>query len=192
MTGDILKLMDNLSIKKANFFGYSIGAYMTFQLLLQKPELFISAILGGFVLYTPQNEKERALYRESNLSRIQAFKVENIDQVKDPISRRFRQFAELGGNDLDALAAVMTANFQETPEWLGSPNEVKKLLKKVKVPVMTVVGSDEFIPGDKTLIAQLIPNACHFQIQGKDHLTVVPDPKFHMAVKAFLNYVNKT
>ncbi|MFX0034006.1 MAG: hypothetical protein ACFE9I_00020 [Candidatus Hermodarchaeota archaeon] len=97
----------------------------------------------------------------------------------------------MGGNDLDALAAVMLGNFHETPEWAGSPDEVKRLLKKVKLPVLTVVGSNEFIPGDKTLIAQLIPNACHFQIQGKDHLTVVPDPKFHMVVKAFLNYVNK-
>ncbi|MFX0034005.1 MAG: alpha/beta fold hydrolase [Candidatus Hermodarchaeota archaeon] len=51
MIGDILRLMDELSIEKANFFGYSMGAYMTFQLLLQKPGLFISAILGGFVLY---------------------------------------------------------------------------------------------------------------------------------------------
>ena len=56
---------------------------------------------------------------------------------------------------------------------------------------MTVVGSDDFLPGDKTLFAKLVPKACHFQIQGRDHLTVVPDRKFHMVVKAFLNYVNR-
>lgn len=56
---------------------------------------------------------------------------------------------------------------------------------------MTVMGSDDFLPGDKTLIAKLVPDACHFQIQGKDHGTVVSDPKFHMIVKAFLNYVNR-
>ena len=42
-----------------------------------------------------------------------------------------------------------------------------------------------------TLLAQLVPDACHFQIQGKDHLTVTSDPKFHMVVKAFLNYINR-
>lgn len=50
MTKDIIEIMEHLSIEKANFFGYSMGAYMTFQLLLHKPELLISAILGGFVL----------------------------------------------------------------------------------------------------------------------------------------------
>ncbi|MFX1589842.1 MAG: hypothetical protein ACFFC1_16995, partial [Promethearchaeota archaeon] len=59
------------------------------------------------------------------------------------------------------------------------------------VPVMTVVGSSEFSSEDKTIVAQLVPNACHFQIQGKDHLIVPSDPKFHMVVKAFLDYVNR-
>ena len=56
---------------------------------------------------------------------------------------------------------------------------------------MTVVGSDEFESGDKSKLAQLVPNACHFQIQGKDHISAVADPKFKMVVKAFLDYVNK-
>ncbi len=191
MTSDVVKLMEHLSIEKANFFGYSMGAYMTFQLLLRKPQLLISAILGGFVLHLPRNEKERALFRENTMLRIEAFKADSIDQVKDPVARAFRQFAELGGNDLRALAAVMSGNLQEIPDWAGDPTLIKSSLKKVKIPVMTIVGSDDFIPGDKTLIAQLVPGACHFQIQGKDHLTVVPDPKFHMIVKAFLNYVNR-
>ncbi len=191
MISDVIILMENLSIGKANFFGYSMGALITSQLLLQKPELFISAILGGFVLYLPQNEKERTLYRENTLLRIEAFKAESIEHIKDPIARRFRQFAEIGGNDLNALAAVMAGTFQETPDLVGSPSQSKASFKKVKTPILTVLGSDDFIPGDKTLIAQLVPNACHFQIQGKDHLTVVPDPRFKMVVKAFLDYVNK-
>ncbi|GAG76959.1 unnamed protein product, partial [marine sediment metagenome] len=50
MTDDIIKLMEHLSIEKANFFGYSMGANITFLLLVNKPEIIISAILGGFVL----------------------------------------------------------------------------------------------------------------------------------------------
>jgi len=64
-------------------------------------------------------------------------------------------------------------------------------LKKIKVPVMTVVGSsDDSQPGEKTLLAQLIPDACHFQIQGKDHLAMITAPKFQMVVKASLDFVN--
>jgi len=191
MTDDVIKLMDHLSIEKANFLGYSMGAYMTFRLLLSKPELFISAILGGFVLSFMQDEKARSIYRENTMRRVEAFRAESIDDVKDPMARAFRQFAELGGNDLKALAAVTAGLLQERSEIMESPKQLKETLKKIETPVMTVVASNELIQGDKTLIAQIVPNACHFQIQGKDHLTVVPDPKFHMVVKAFLGYINK-
>ena len=72
-----------------------------------------------------------------------------------------------------------------------NPAQMREFLKKINVPVMTVVGSSELLLGDKTLVAQIVPDACHFQIQGKDHLTVTSDPKFHMVVKAFLDLVNK-
>ncbi|MFW9873769.1 MAG: alpha/beta fold hydrolase [Candidatus Thorarchaeota archaeon] len=191
MDNDIVNLLEYLSIDKANLFGYSMGALITYRLLLSKPEIFISAILGGFVLNFRENEKERSDFRESLQKRIKAFKQENIDQVKDPMARRFREYAELRGNDLFALAAMEGGFLKQQTEAIVSPDQIKDYLKKLDVPVLTVVGSNETIPGDKTLVAQLVPNACHFQIQGKDHLTVVPDPKFHMVVKAFLNYVNK-
>jgi len=191
MTDDVTKLMDYLSIKKANFLGYSMGAYMTFRLLLSKPQLFFSAILGGFVLNLTQDDKARSKYIEGMKRSVEAFKAESIGEVKDPVARAYRQYAELTGNDLLAMAAVMTGLFKENSDIMGFPSQIKKSLKKIKVPVMTVVGSNERASGDMTLTAKLVPDACHFQIQGKDHLTVVPDPKFHMVVKAFLDYVNK-
>jgi pimeloyl-ACP methyl ester carboxylesterase len=191
MSEDVIKLMEHLSIEKANFLGYSMGAYLTFRLLLREPSLFISAILGGFVINIMQDEKERSSYRESIIRRVEAFRAESIDEVKDPRVRAFRRFAELRGNDLKALAAVNAGGLKERSEMVESPIQLKEALKKINTPVMTVVASNELLQGDKTLIAQLVPDACHFQIQGKDHLTVVPDPKFHMVVKAFLSYVNK-
>ena len=56
MVEDVVKLLEHLSIDKANIFGYSMGANITFQLLMTKPEIIICAILGGFVLTL--NEKE--------------------------------------------------------------------------------------------------------------------------------------
>ncbi|MHA1931597.1 MAG: alpha/beta fold hydrolase [Promethearchaeota archaeon] len=191
MTEDVVKLMDHLSIEKANFLGYSMGAYMTFRLLLIEPHLFISAILGRFVLNFIQDEKKRPNIRKSMLRNIEAFKAESLDDIKDPMARGFRQFAELMGNDLKAMAAVMASLFQGDSETLAFPSQIKEKLKKIEIPVMTVVGSNEMNQGDMTLVAQIVPDACHFQIQGKDHLSVVPDPKFHMIVKAFLDYVNK-
>jgi pimeloyl-ACP methyl ester carboxylesterase len=188
MTEDVVKLMKYLSIEKANFIGYSMGSFMTFRLLLREEHLFISAILGGFVLNLMQNEQESLSYRGSSM--IKALKAESLDDIKDPMTRGVRQYFEMRGNDVKALAAVMTG-LEETFKTRESPSQLKEKLKKINTPLITVVGSDEIIQGDKTLMAQIVPNACHFQIQGRDHLTVVPDPKFHMVVKAFLNYINK-
>ena len=190
MTDDIIKLIDYLSIEKANFFGYSMGSRLTLNILLRKQELFKSAILGGFVLQLLSDE-ERSAAAKRTLEIIEALKASNIDNIKNPVALGFRQFAESTGANLDALAAVMKGGLQPQANEFQTNAQIKEGLKGIKVPVMTVVGSDDFIPGNKALLAQLVPDACHFQIQGKDHLTVVPDPKFHMIVKAFLNFVNK-
>ena len=188
MTEDIIKLMEHLSIEKANFFGYSMGAHITFRILLTKPEIIISAILGGFVLTLNDKQISKDIERIKRI--IEAFRAERIDQVKKPMARAFRMVAELRENDLLALAAVQAGWLKDWYETMTSPAQMRGSLKKIKVPVMTVVGSTELLPGDKTLVAQLVPDACHFQIQGKDHLTATSDPKFHMVVKAFLDFVN--
>ncbi|KKM99494.1 hypothetical protein LCGC14_1147340 [marine sediment metagenome] len=190
MIDDIVNLLKHLSIEKANFFGYSMGSRLTLNVLLQQPHLVNSAILGGFVMSLP-NEEQRKAARERTMTTVAALKAENSEDIKNPISKGFRQFAESTGGNLKALAAVMEGFYTYNNSLQNSPSDMKKRLKNIGVPVMTVVGTDDFIPGDKALMAKLVPNACHFQIQGKDHLTVVLDPKFHMVVKAFLNYVNK-
>lgn len=188
MGEDVIKLMDHLSIENANFFGYSMGSRITLNLLIREPKRINCAILGGFVLPPPSNKQSTLRYK----SVIDAFKAESIDQVKDLIGREFRRFAESTGADLNALAAVMTSYVHQPEDLFIISGRIKKILRKISVPVMTVVGSDDFLPGDKDLFAKLVPGACHFQIQGRDHLTVVPDPKFHMVVKAFLNFVNRS
>lgn len=189
MVNDIIGLLKHLSIEKTNFFGYSMGSRLTLRVLLQQPQLVNSAILGGFVLSLP-NKRQREVLKEQGMVTAAALRAENVGNIKNPISKRFRLFAESQGGDLNALAAVMEGFYAQTDNIPATSKEMRKALKKISVPVLTVVGTDDFIPGDKSLIAQLVPNACHFQIQGKDHLTVVPDPKFHMVVKAFLNYIN--
>ncbi len=191
MTDDVIKLMEHLSIEKANFIGHSNGAHMIFWLLLDKPDLFISAILGGFTLPIVKDDEERLKFTEGNKQIIEAFRAESSEQVKDPSFRIYRQLTEKGGNDLLALAGVIAGNLKKLTDPLSSLTQMKKTLKKIKMPVMTVVGFADMIPGDKTLTAQLIPGACHFQIQGKDHLSLLRDSKFHMVVKAFLNHVNR-
>jgi pimeloyl-ACP methyl ester carboxylesterase len=184
MREDIEKLQDHLKIEKANFMGYSMGAGITMNLLLTRPERMNSAILGGTAI--PRGDQQILRDRSPIIN---ALRAESADSVQNPIGKRFRLFAQSTGGDLNALAAVMEGGMRETTDMA----QTKEKLKKVTIPVLTVVGSDDdLMPGDKTVISTLIPGACHFQIQGKDHLTVVPDPKFHMVVKAFLDFVNSS
>ncbi|GAH16639.1 unnamed protein product [marine sediment metagenome] len=104
---------------------------------------------------------------------------------------KVRKFVESTGADLKALIAVMEGFDSDIDDIFSSFSEMKLKFRKIKVPVLSVVGSDDSLTNNKSLVAELIPGACHFQIQGKDHLTVVPDPKFHMVVEAFLQFVNK-
>ena len=187
MMEDIVKLMDHLSIEKANFFGYSMGGSITFGLLIHEPVRVKSVILGGFI----PSQISREQLEQSNKPMINAFSVESVEQVKNPIAKQFRKFAESTGADLKALIAVMEGFARDVDDIFASFSEMKLALKKIKVPVLSVLGSDDALMTNKTLVADLIPGACHFQIQGKDHLTVLFDPKFHMVVKAFLRFVNK-
>lgn len=183
---DIIKLMDYLSIQKANFFGYSMGARLTFYTLVNHPNRVNCAILGGYIL-PPIQGKRPALPFDAIIN---GLKADNIDQVKDPLAKDFRRTAESKGANLNAFAAVLEGYKQDPEDLYASRSECKKILEKISVPVLTVLGSDDFLQGDKAAIANLVPNACHFQIQGKDHIAVVQDPKFKMIVKAFLKYVN--
>jgi len=67
----------------------------------------------------------------------------------------------------------------------------KEALKKIYVPILNVFGSEDSLSKDKSVLAQLVPGSILIQIEGKDHISVVSDPRFHMVVKAFLDYVNK-
>ncbi|MHA1487718.1 MAG: alpha/beta fold hydrolase, partial [Promethearchaeota archaeon] len=123
MTDDVIKLMEHLSIEKANFLGYSMGASITFHLLLTKPEMIISAILGGFVITLNEKEIEKDL--EDTNKVIEAFRAENIDQIKDPQARALRQFAEFRKNDLLALAAVQAGWLIDWSKIMQSPAQMK-------------------------------------------------------------------
>lgn len=187
MVEDVIGLLEHLSIKRANFFGYSMGARITLKTIIEHPEKIKCAIIGGFSIPNPDNEQAKVYHALI----ADALRAESLKDVKNPIGKRFRQFAESTGENLLALAAVTEGwGFDKDPEF-SSTSQIRKTLKKIKIPLLSVCGSDDILLQNKTIFAELVPGASHFQIQGKDHLTVVPDPKFHFIVKEYLKYINK-
>ncbi|MCJ7608517.1 alpha/beta hydrolase [Candidatus Bathyarchaeota archaeon] len=59
MTGDIVAVMDDLGIEKANYWGYSMGGKIGFELTRHHPSRFTSYIIGGMSPYPPISEAEK-------------------------------------------------------------------------------------------------------------------------------------
>lgn len=191
---DIVKLLDHLSIKKANFFGYSMGARITTDILLENEELFISAIIGGFSLHS---SKKRTKFIGKIVMKkwIKGLKKADLNDEKNKSAIRFRKVistnADSTSQDLKALMYVLEGDIQRPDGIIPTDPKRKEALKKIHVPVLNVFGSEDRLAKDKSVLAQLVPDSILIQIEGKDHINVVSDPRFHMVVKAFLDYVNK-
>src|ERR1700674_4253924 len=99
MGDDVIRLMDHLGIKRTLIMGYSMGGRIVTGLLMSHPERLRAAVLGGIGAATaaaPSFDRKPI---------VDALRAENILDVKEQRAREFRQFAEITGNDLKALAA---------------------------------------------------------------------------------------
>jgi pimeloyl-ACP methyl ester carboxylesterase len=170
MMDDVVRLMDHLSIEKADLFGYSMGAGISLRLLIDHESRFRSAVLGGVGNVIARSTRGRPGLGEAMLA-------ETADEVKDPVGKAFRAFAEANGNDLKALAACQGAQRE--------PLNVARLAE-VSIPVMLVVGENDVLAPDPAALAEAIAGARLLTVPARDHLTVVPDKRFKEAVVGFL------
>ncbi len=170
MAEDARRLLDHLSIERADVIGYSMGARIAAFLALQHPGRVRSLVFGGLgegmVRGVGPSEPIAAALRAPSLA-----------DVPEGQGRMFRRFADQTGSDREALAACISAARQVlTPEELG----------QLSVPVLVAVGSDDEIGGDARARAALIPGAESFVIPGRDHMKAVGDRRHKVAVLEFL------
>lgn len=66
MTGDIVAAMDDLGVEKANYWGYSMGGRIGFQLPRYHPLRFSVYIIGGQIPYPFLSEVEKQAIAEIN------------------------------------------------------------------------------------------------------------------------------
>ena len=158
MAQDVLRLMDHLSI----------AAY----LLAHHRERFTSVILGGIgdVFQPVGGEFGRVI--------VDALLAKAPSQITNPVGKVFRAFAELDlNNDLQALAACAGR--------VRSPID-RADLADVDIPVLIVDGGNDVLARNPDELAAGIPGARLVIIPDRDHLTVVPDPRFKEEVLGFL------
>ena len=178
MAEDVLPVMDELAIERADLFGYSLGAFMAVWLLGHHPDRFSSVIMGGI-----GDETADSAAAGSRIAA--ALRTADPAAIDDPLGRAYRTFVDADpDSDREALAL---AALQMWPE--GHPLEVGGAgLHGVDIPVLIVDGEKDYpyvLSVDRLVAA--IPGARLVTIPDTDHLSVVTDVRFQNAVIDFLS-----
>lgn len=170
VAGDVLRLLDHLSIERAALMGYSMGARISAALLSRHGDRFTAAVLGGV-------GKGMIGERRGAETIARALEADDAASVTDAGALAFRAFAEAGRNDLRALAACMRG--------LRSTVDAADLAR-IATPVLVVVGDRDTLVGDPQPLVDAIPGARLVIVPGRDHLSTVGDKRYKQAALEFL------
>ena len=170
MCGDIVGLLGHLGIRRALLAGYSMGSRISLELLLDYPDHFRAAVLGGF-------GANGAMSIPGQRERIAAaLLADDPATIADDLPRRFRRGVEAAGNDLKALAACM-----------GAEEGLRDLsaLPRVRVPVLFLTGTRDRLVGNPRAMTAFFEDSRVVEIEGGDHMTSPTDRRFHEAIGDF-------
>jgi pimeloyl-ACP methyl ester carboxylesterase len=170
MAGDVAALMDHLRIERADVMGYSMGARITAFLAVDHPARVRSAILGGLGIRLV----EGVGLPESIADALEA---PSLPDVKDPMGRVFRAFAEQTKSDLKALAACIRGSRQVLS---------REQVAGIGIAVLVAVGTKDVVAGSGPELAALIPGAKALDIPDRDHMLAVGDKAYKTGVLEFL------
>ena len=168
MAADVRRLLDELQIAAARYIGYSMGARIGLQAVIDFPDRLDRAVLGGLGIGGAVEEAEKIA------------RALRGGEPESPSALSFQRFASARPtNDLEALAACM--------EGLGhSPGFDPARLAAIKTPILLAVGERDEIAHDATQLAAEIPTTRLVVIPGRDHMGAVPARQFKDAAVEFL------
>jgi len=168
MAADVGRLLDELHIAAARYIGYSMGARIGLQSVIDFPERILKAVFGGLGMSGAVEEAE---------SIARALRGGEADS---PSALSFQRFASARPvNDLEALAACMEGLAR-------SPRLDPARLAAIRTPILLAVGDRDVIARDATRLASQIPPARLVMIPGRDHMGAVPARQFKEAALEFL------
>ncbi|MEO6398992.1 MAG: alpha/beta hydrolase [Tepidiformaceae bacterium] len=171
LAADVIAVMDKIGVPRARVFGYSMGAIIAAELLINYPGRFSAGILGGMGAEWPSRGKGECREEEPA-----GFKPPELER-KRSLGRLYRYFTQTNGF---AMNAAWRGIFR------GQPPMDKARLSEIRVPVLVVCGTrDRLCQGTRTL-ARAIPNATRVVIPGRSHLAAVADPAMKAAAIEFL------
>lgn len=178
---DVLRLMDHLGIRQAYVVGYSMGGRIALKLLTEHPDRVRAAVLGGSG-WAPPGTPPPAEIR-GWIPGLQAV-VEGEGSVTEVLWQpgwpepppEWR--AALDANDAGALAAVLLS--------LEELSVTEAALRDSPVPILAVVGEDDFARPSVDALAAIRPDVTVVLLPGSNHATALVDPGLERAVLSFL------
>lgn len=181
MVNDIVRLMDHLQINKAHIIGYSMGGFIVVKMLVEHPDRFLTAVIGGSKGLTAEDLNEQASltkYLQSGMSFSEAV-IAAAPPDAPPLSAEQREALKRDdpNHDPKALAAQRLGNKQ-----LIVNNES---LKANKVPTLVIYGGNDH-PERFADLKEALPNAEYEVIPGAGHSSAVQSPDFVKGIHAFL------
>jgi pimeloyl-ACP methyl ester carboxylesterase len=149
---DVLAVMDQLGLRRVNFWGYSLGGIYGFSLAKYAPERLNSLILGGAHPYATSMEVFRGIDGRNPEEFLSAFE-RFIGERFTPALRE-----KMLNNDLEALAA----SAGDRPSW-------EEILPTCAVPCLLYVGAKDPRLALVRRCAEQIPRAVFVSISGCNH-----------------------
>jgi pimeloyl-ACP methyl ester carboxylesterase len=168
MAADVDRLLDHVNVASAGYLGYSMGARIGLQVVLDFPNRVQRAVLGG--LGTAGAIDSSDAIAESFLRR---------EPTDDPVAKTFYRFASARPtNDLEALAACIKG--------LRPVNDPVRL-SAIHTPILIVVGDRDDLARGAPDLVELIPSSRLAIIPGRDHMGAVPAREFKQVAIEFLS-----
>lgn len=176
MSNDVIAVMDALDIKRADYMGYSMGAFMGAWLLGHRTDRLHRVVLGGIGDETPESAAQGAHI---------AAALRSTNESQHAYADAVRAFVM--ANPRNDLVALAYSAAQMWPE--GYPRRlVGQPQHPVTNPILIVNGAlDEPYTHTGQQLADTFMNGQYVTIPGHDHLSVVADPQFKETVVSFLD-----
>lgn len=191
---DVIRLMDHLDIEKAHVVGYSMGAFITGNLMVDHPERLLSAtLIGGAPLTQHQFSPDHSLnVLLADISE-KLGKGEGISPLlqwfwpsgqAEPLQEELEQISQqiLEGQNTQALQACIS-----TLDALFHVDEAK--LMQSDIPVTLINGTDD--PLKNYIIPfQQTKRSTSILIEGANHMDILMYPSCLAALEKSLDLVN--
>jgi 3-oxoadipate enol-lactonase len=186
LAGDVLGMMDRLSLRKAVFAGCSIGGYVLLELWRSAPERMTGLV---FICSKPQPDASPTLARRAEI--IQRARTGGVTALFDGMAQTL--LAETSRRERPEIVAEVRARMTLTPEaevavqaGLASRPDSMPTVPTIRVPVLAIAGSEDTSVTPAEMEAfRAAPGGCELHVlQGAGHYAAYEQPRKVAALMA--------